>query len=386
MCRVSVIIPVYNEEQYLRECLDSVCAQTMKDIEIICVDDGSTDASCEILEEYVRKDNRVSVYHQQNQFAGIARNNGLGHATGEYIAFLDCDDFFAPDNLKCMYNQAKKMDADICVCKANRLDEKYNICAAGRSDVNKLRIPESNLFHFGSNTDYILNFTNTVVWNKLFRRAFIEREGLRFPAHRTSEDAWFTWIAMCRAERITTVDRALLTHRVRSATSEVGKLDQKDPTITFRVYCEIAEYLKENGIFPERSFENKIMDVILDVVRHFQVTANQLKAIAFLKEHCMDSLSIRPREPGYYYKPELEEAAARLLSDTPEEFLGYVNFGTETQLSVARMRLNKEKEKNERLQEKNERLQAKLDAIYASKTYRLAQWIAAPVRKVKGTK
>lgn len=379
MCRVSVIIPVYNEEQYLRECLDSVCAQTMKDIEIICVDDGSTDASCDILEEYVRKDNRVSVYHQQNQFAGIARNNGLGHATGEYIAFLDCDDFFAPDNLECMYNQAKKMDADICVCKANRLDETYNVCAANRADMVKARVPESNLFNIHTNSKYILNFTNTVIWTKLFRRAFLERENLRFPAHRNAEDAWFTWIALCRAERITTVDRVLMTHRVRSATSEVGKLDTKDPTISFRAYCEVADYLKENGIFPEQSFENRIMDEILNMLRHFKVTENQRKAIEFLKEQCMDTLSIQPREPGYYYRLELEEAAAHLIADTPEEFQGYLNFSTKVQLSLAKLRLSKEKEKNERLQ-------AKLDAIYALTPKRMVRKLSGLAKKIKGTK
>ena len=91
--KVSVIIPVYNAEKYLRQCLDSVVNQTLRDIEIICVDDGSTDGSIEILREYEQKDSRVKVLCQKNQYAGVARNNGLSHASGEYVFFMDSDDY-----------------------------------------------------------------------------------------------------------------------------------------------------------------------------------------------------------------------------------------------------------------------------------------------------
>ena len=92
--KVSVIIPVYNVEEYLRECLDSIVKQTLREIEIICVDDGSTDNSLEILKEYAKKDNRITVITQKNLHAGVARNAGLAVAKGEYLSFLDSDDFF----------------------------------------------------------------------------------------------------------------------------------------------------------------------------------------------------------------------------------------------------------------------------------------------------
>ena len=95
--KVSVIIPVYNVEDYLRQCLDSVINQTLKDIEIICVDDGSTDKSLEILHEYEKKDSRITVLTQKNQYAGVARNVGMSVATGKYFVFLDSDDFFEPE-------------------------------------------------------------------------------------------------------------------------------------------------------------------------------------------------------------------------------------------------------------------------------------------------
>ena len=98
--KVSVIMPVYNVEKYLRQSLDSVLAQTLSEIEIICVDDGSTDGSYDILEEYAAKDQRITVLKQQNQYAGVARNHGLEKAGGKYVVFWDSDDFFEKNALQ----------------------------------------------------------------------------------------------------------------------------------------------------------------------------------------------------------------------------------------------------------------------------------------------
>ena len=116
--KVSVVIPVYNVENYLRESLDCVVNQTLRDIEIICVDDGSKDSSLEILQEYAQKDSRVKILTQQNQFAGVARNNGLKIATGEYIIFLDSDDIFDLQMLEKMYYRAVETSADVTVCES----------------------------------------------------------------------------------------------------------------------------------------------------------------------------------------------------------------------------------------------------------------------------
>ena len=121
--KVSVIIPVYNTEQYLGQCLDSVIGQTLKDIEIICVDDGSWDRSPEILRWHAAADGRIRIIRQQNSGLGEARNSGLKAATGEYIAFLDSDDWYEPAALEKLYEQAVKDDADICMCgRINHLD------------------------------------------------------------------------------------------------------------------------------------------------------------------------------------------------------------------------------------------------------------------------
>ena len=113
---ISVIIPVYNSEKYLRKCLDSVINQTLKDLEIICVNDGSTDQSLEILNEYINVDNRITVINQDNLGAGAARNKGLEVAKGEYIHFLDADDWLEPNAYELVYHHVKKSDTIIDIC------------------------------------------------------------------------------------------------------------------------------------------------------------------------------------------------------------------------------------------------------------------------------
>ena len=105
--KISIIIPVYNTEKYLHECLDSVINQTLKDIEIICIDDGSADNSYQVLQGYADKDSRFVILQQENKGAGRARNNGLKNATGEFVAFLDSDDYYADNTvLEKLYNSA----------------------------------------------------------------------------------------------------------------------------------------------------------------------------------------------------------------------------------------------------------------------------------------
>ena len=117
---VSVIIPVYNVEEYLRQCLDSVREQTLSDIEIICVNDSSTDGSLSILEEYEKKDPRIQVVTQPNGGAGAARNKGLSMASGKYLSFLDSDDFFEPDMLELAYKKAEEDKADFVVFNSDQ--------------------------------------------------------------------------------------------------------------------------------------------------------------------------------------------------------------------------------------------------------------------------
>ena len=127
MIRISVIVTVYNTSKYLRRCMDSIIHQSLKDIEIICIDDGSTDESLEILKEYSRKDNRVIVISQENSGAGAARNTGMQYAKGKYLSFLDSDDFFEENLLELAYKYAEKDSADFVVYKSDQYYTEKNL-------------------------------------------------------------------------------------------------------------------------------------------------------------------------------------------------------------------------------------------------------------------
>lgn len=123
MSTVSIIMPVYNAERYLKETLDSVVRQSFQKLEIILVDDGSTDSSLTILKDYEIADSRVHVFHQSNKGAGAARNLGMRHATGKYLLFLDCDDLFELDMVEKMYVTAEEREVDVLVCRSDHFDD-----------------------------------------------------------------------------------------------------------------------------------------------------------------------------------------------------------------------------------------------------------------------
>ena len=123
--KVSVIIPVYNSEQYLIKCLETIINQTLKDIEIICVDDGSTDSSLQILQDFSNIDNRIKIIKQQHEGTGVARNKGLSVTKGKYLSFLDSDDFFELNILEDLYNCAEKNNTDSVVCKSKIFDNGF---------------------------------------------------------------------------------------------------------------------------------------------------------------------------------------------------------------------------------------------------------------------
>ncbi len=178
MTMVSIIIPVYNAEKYIEECLDSLLAQTYPDFEIICVDDGSEDRSLEILRRYENQDGRITVLTQKNQYAGVARNTGMERATGKYLLFLDADDFFCEDMLEQALHEAENKQTEILVFDAYIYDEVRKEVKTGSWTALL-----ADLFGDGVKTaadvaDVLYQFTTPSPWNKLFLREHVEKNKL----------------------------------------------------------------------------------------------------------------------------------------------------------------------------------------------------------------
>ena len=187
MVSVSVIMPVYNSSNFLNKSIESVQNQTLKDIEIICVDDGSTDDSLDILNELNDKYGNIKIICQKNSGPGIARNNGIKNAQGEYIAFLDSDDIFLDeDALEKMYNLGKSKNSDLICANLKRINQDYTIDT--HYDFLNSRFMYFYKEDILKSEDYGIPFA---FYRNLFKRSFLEKNGIDFPDLRFGEDPVF---------------------------------------------------------------------------------------------------------------------------------------------------------------------------------------------------
>ena len=206
---ISVIVPVYNIEKYVSECINSLIAQTFSDIEIIAVDDGSTDNSGKICDEYAAKDKRVKVIHKNNEGLVAARKTGLKVAVGEYVGYVDGDDWVEKDFYSALFNAAKEHDGDVVVAGFSRdfmgkIEEKINGVSAGHYCGEELENVRAELISFG---DIYVPGIYTYVWNKLFKRNILEKFQNAVPDEITiGEDAAvvFPFLAECNSVSVIT--------------------------------------------------------------------------------------------------------------------------------------------------------------------------------------
>ncbi len=257
--KVSVVMPVYNAYDYLRPALDSVIDQSLREIEIICVDDGSTDGSLKLLREYAYIDKRIRVVeHGINAGTSTARNKGLIRSVGEYIIFLDADDFYEPHLLEALYNRAKEDDLDIVI---SRFDYYNNKCSRFLASTDE---PHSSIYSGGAVAshseypDYILESTSGYVWNKLFRSSFVKEKGLMFPAEfSVFEDLCFVCCSLSLAGRVGRVEDVMVHHRIYYDQSR-AKLYRKQYSYLPEAYLKIKGFLTRHGMYVPlaRSFVN----------------------------------------------------------------------------------------------------------------------------------
>lgn len=247
--KVSVVMPIYNAYNYLRPAIDTVLGQTLTEIELICVDDGSTDNTLEVLKEYQAADSRVRIVTENNAGPSIARNKGLSRARGRYVMFLDADDFYDANMLEKLYNLAERDRLDIAVCKFDI----YNTKKAKYED--NIRSDHGEIFEEGkvvSHSDYpdvILSCTTGYIWNKLFLKEFLVEKKLAFdPELRVFEDTHFVVTALSLADRVGKCFEKLIHHRVYSNQSR-NKLFKKYYCQVPVIYAKIKEFLRAHGMY-----------------------------------------------------------------------------------------------------------------------------------------
>ena len=221
--KVSVVMPVYNAHAFLRSSMDSLCNQTLKEIQIICVDDGSTDDTPEILAEYAEKDSRVKIIRQNNAGAGAARNNGIGYASGEYLSIVDCDDFFEPDMLEKSYCLAREKDADMVVFGCDLYDDLTRQYRSGSYAIRRELLPDKQVFCADDIKRDVFKVFIGWSWDKLFRREFVQENRMTFQEQRTTNDLLFVFNGLLRAKRIAVMPQVLAHHRRRNESLSVTR-------------------------------------------------------------------------------------------------------------------------------------------------------------------
>lgn len=239
---ISVIVPVYNVASYIRVCLDSICGQSYRNLEIILVDDGSTDASGRICDEYARRDSRIVVIHKQNGGLADARNAGLAAANGYYIGFVDSDDWIEESMYEKMYALCEEYHLDLII---SCFVEEGGYCNSTRRKFTDkfILLDKESLLNY-----YILNntqcFITNAVWDRLYKRTLLC--GLNFPKGRNYEDICYTTKAFLSAEKAGYIDAGLYHYRIRDD-SIMGKGLKNKEEFSDDIIADLLPQMKERA-------------------------------------------------------------------------------------------------------------------------------------------
>lgn len=234
MKKVSIIVPVYGVEKYIDKCLDSLVKQSLKEIEVIVVNDGTKDSSQKIIDKYVKKyPDKIKSFIKENGGQGSARNYGLEKVSGEYIGYVDSDDFIEKDMYKKLYNKAKEKDYDIVVCGNYNVSEDYQ---------NK----NVDVFINNYNTDLEnIFFGKMAVWNKIYKRDILIKNKLEFKEKVWYEDLAFTLKAIMNSNTFAFIDEPLYDYLIREGSTMNNSNVQRNLEI-LDAFNDILSYIKHN--------------------------------------------------------------------------------------------------------------------------------------------
>lgn len=374
--KVSVIIPVYNVAPYLSECLDSLISQTLKEIEIICVDDGSTDGSLDILRRYEQKDSRIRIITQRNSGAGVARNTGLKVAQGEYLSILDGDDFFNSRMLETAYARGKELSAEIVMFRFHRYDHQakreYNLPHMMKKD----NFPQKSTFCVEDMKEMGVNFFFAIcgwTWDKLFLRSYIEKLDLQFQDTRIFNDMYFTYSALLVAQTITYLEDALVCQRVNRP-GAVSRSAQNNWRYVFDSLGKVRDFLVQKNKFEDfkQYFATYALHMVLYTFRQVAGTARiymQIVCMCYGLHYLGLDLSY---ESVFLNNSELEEAKKYFCPSSQALLSANISNAEDISNQISNLQIE------------NERLKREINNIHQSISYRVGRVITFFPRKIRG--
>lgn len=271
---VSVIVPIYNVEKYLKKCVDSIINQTLNDIEIILVNDGSTDNCGKIIDEYAKVDNRVIAIHKANGGQSSARNRGLDIAKGKYIGFIDSDDSIDSEMYELLYNAIEESKSDICACGRQVHSEDGEL-------INKLEIQDEliDLDNYPVE-DYIVDklfYKHTVVvWNKIYKKEIIDKYNIRFENvdYVGSEDALFNYAILCHVKNIKSINKICY--------NQLCRCESTANTYKYGYMNRTANMIKCMENYANKTNTKKLFDKISPIflLFYYQWNMSNIKSVA----------------------------------------------------------------------------------------------------------
>lgn len=320
--KVSVVLTIYNVAPYLEVCLDGVIAQSHKNLEIICVDDGSTDHSPAILQQYASCDPRFRLITQENQGPGPARNAGLQYVTGEYVLLLDSDDLFEPEMIKSMVKELQNSGGDLAICQADAYNMELNAFQKTDWTLHLELLPKKKVItpkEIGKN---LFQFTKGWAWDKLYRTSFIKTNGFIFPDLRNSEDLVFVFPTLAKAEKISIVRSVLVHHRIKRNTSVSNSRDA-DPFCFFEATKLLKEYLVQENLYQgtvKQSFVNWALDFALWNMNTLSDDKRR-EVYQMLKTSGFHELDIAGQPKTYFDNKQHYAQYQSIMKDSIEDYL-----------------------------------------------------------------
>lgn len=297
---VSVVLPIYNAENEIDECLEMILGQTLTSLEVICVDDGSTDGTAARLEWWATRDPRIRVIRQENGGAGAARNAGLAMARGEYLSFLDVDDYYRRGMLERAYDVSVKNNLDILVFRSDEFYPESGRYASIPWTITSRLLPQSDVFRATDVKKDVFKLFVGWTWDKLFKTSFVRENKLLFQELRTTNDMFFTFSSLIAANRIKAIDDVLVHHTKSGGTLSATR--EKSWDCFHRALCALRGQLKDRSLYErfERDFINYCVHAILWNVETLK-EPSRTKLICALQDNWLEELGILQHEKSYFY-------------------------------------------------------------------------------------
>ena len=255
MSQITIILPVYNVEKYLPQCLDSIISQTFKDFECICVNDGSKDSSLSILQEYASRDKRIKIINQKNGGSSVARNTGIKNTNTKYITFIDSDDWIAENYLEILYNKIEETNADI-------VRASYKFYFQEENSYKSAKIREIHKINTNSNIERLYKgYAGAFVWAKIYKTSLIKDNNIWFYEGFTAEDCPFSSLVYLYSKKIIFISDELLFYR-KYGLSITAKDNQKQMTDDFDNFITLTKELQKRN-FTDKEIKEFCIDIFL---------------------------------------------------------------------------------------------------------------------------